>query len=90
MAEILLLLAVIAVPLAIGALTAYLARPWWWRALLAITLAFVAPLRRAGSGRIARGRRRSGVPAHRCALRRRADVARRVDRSPAAWHSGVT
>jgi type VI protein secretion system component VasK len=58
MAEILLLLAVIAVPLAIGALTAYVARPWWWGALLAVTLAFVAaiaPEPEAGESRVAAG-----------------------------------
>jgi hypothetical protein len=44
MAEVVLLLAVAAVPLVIGAVTAYLARPWWWGAILAIALAFVAAI----------------------------------------------
>jgi hypothetical protein len=43
-AEIVLLLAVVAVPLLIGAATALLARPWWWGALVAIGLAFVAAI----------------------------------------------
>ena len=44
MAEIVLLLAVVAVPLLIGAAAAYLARPWWWGALVAIGLALVAAI----------------------------------------------
>jgi hypothetical protein len=43
-AEVVLLLAVVAVPLLIGAATVYLARPWWWGALLAIVLAFIAAI----------------------------------------------
>jgi hypothetical protein len=44
MAEVLLLVAVVAVPILIGAATVYLSRPWWWGAILAIVLAFVAAI----------------------------------------------
>jgi hypothetical protein len=44
LAEILLLVAVVVLPLVIGAVTAYAARPWWWGAALAIALAFVAAI----------------------------------------------
>jgi hypothetical protein len=44
MAEIVLLIAVLAVPLLIGAATALLGKPWWWGALVAIALAFVAAI----------------------------------------------
>jgi uncharacterized membrane protein YkvI len=58
MAEVLLLLAVIAVPLAIGAATAYFARPWWWGALVAIAvflLAAIAPEPEEGEARVSGG-----------------------------------
>jgi hypothetical protein len=41
-AESLFLLAVVAVPLLLGAAAVHLARPWWWGAPLAVALAFVA------------------------------------------------
>jgi hypothetical protein len=44
LAEVLFLLAVIAAPLVIGAATVYLSRPWWWGAILAIVLVFVAAI----------------------------------------------
>jgi len=44
MAEIVLFVAVLALPLLIGAATAYLSRPWWWGAALAVALAFVAAI----------------------------------------------
>ena len=44
MAALLLLIAVLAVPILLGAATAYLSRPWWWGAILAIALACVAAI----------------------------------------------
>ena len=44
MAEIVLLIAVVLLPIAIGAATVYLARPWWWGAVVAVALAFVAAI----------------------------------------------
>jgi hypothetical protein len=44
LAEVVLFVVVLAVPLVIGAATVYEARPWWWGALLAILLAFVAAI----------------------------------------------
>jgi hypothetical protein len=44
MGEVLLLLAVVAAPILIGAATVYVSRPWWWGAVLAIALAFVAAI----------------------------------------------
>ena len=47
-----------AVPLAIGAATAFLARPWWWGALLAIVvflIAAIAPAPEEGESRVAAG-----------------------------------
>jgi hypothetical protein len=58
MAEVVLLIAVIALPLAIGAATAYLVRPWWWGAAVAVALAFVAaivPEPEEGESRLAAG-----------------------------------
>jgi cobalamin synthase len=43
-AETLFLLAVLAVPLGVGAATVFLHRPWWWGAILAIALVFVAAI----------------------------------------------
>jgi hypothetical protein len=43
-AEALFLLAVLAVPLAIGAATVFLRRPWWWGAVLAVAIVFVAAI----------------------------------------------
>jgi hypothetical protein len=42
MAEVLFLVAALAVPLVVGAATAYLDRPWWWGAVVAVVLALVA------------------------------------------------
>ena len=58
MAELLLLLAMLAVPVALGALAAYLARPWWWGALAAIAIfwiAAIAPAPEEGESRLAAG-----------------------------------
>jgi hypothetical protein len=44
LAEVLFFVAVIGVPLVIGAATVYLSRPWWWGAILAIVLVFVAAI----------------------------------------------
>jgi hypothetical protein len=44
MAEIVLLIAVVLLPIAIGAATVYLERPWWWGAVVAVALAFVAAI----------------------------------------------
>jgi hypothetical protein len=57
-ADVLVLLAVVAVPLGIGALTAYLERPWWWGALVAVVLAvvaLVAPEPEEGESRLVAG-----------------------------------
>jgi hypothetical protein len=43
-AELILFIAVLAVPIVLGAATAYLLRPWWWAALLAIAVVFVAAI----------------------------------------------
>jgi hypothetical protein len=58
MAEVLLLLVVLAVPLAIGAATVVLGRPWWWGALVAIVLfwvAAIAPEPEEGESRLVAG-----------------------------------
>ena len=44
MAEALLLMAVIAIPVALGAAATYLRRPWWLAALVAIVVFLVAAL----------------------------------------------
>jgi hypothetical protein len=44
LAEALFLLAALALPILIGVATVYLARPWWWGALLAIAIVFVAAI----------------------------------------------
>jgi uncharacterized membrane protein YkvI len=44
MAEILLLLSIVAAPLAAGALATLLSRPWWWGAILAIAVFLIAAL----------------------------------------------
>lgn len=57
-AELFLLLAVVAVPLALGVAAAVLRRPWWWAALLAVVIAMVAaiaPEPEAGEARVAAG-----------------------------------
>jgi hypothetical protein len=57
-AEVLLLVAVIAVPLIIGAASAYFARPWWWGALFAIAVflvAAIAPEPEEGEARVSGG-----------------------------------
>jgi hypothetical protein len=43
-AEALLLMAVIAIPVALGAVATYLRRPWWLAALVAIVVFLVAAL----------------------------------------------
>ena len=58
MAEVLLVLAAFVLPMALGALAVYLARPWWWGALAAIALfwiAAIAPAPEEGESRIAAG-----------------------------------
>ena len=58
MAEVLLLVAVIAVPLVLGAVCERLGRPWWWGALLAIVVflvAAIAPAPEEGESRVAAG-----------------------------------
>lgn len=58
MAELLLLVAVIAIPLVLGALAVLLARPWWWAAILAIAIflvAAIAPEPEEGESRLAAG-----------------------------------
>jgi hypothetical protein len=57
-AETLLVIAVFAVPLLIGAATAYLGRPWWWGALVAIAIfvvAAIAPEPEEGESRLVAG-----------------------------------
>ncbi len=44
MAEILLLLSIVAAPLAAGALATLLSRPWWWGAILSIAVFLLAAL----------------------------------------------
>ena len=41
MAELLLVLAAFVLPMALGALAVYLARPWWWGALAAVVLFWI-------------------------------------------------
>lgn len=58
MAEVLLVLAAFVLPMALGGLAVYLARPWWWGALAAIVLFWIAALAPApeeGESRIAGG-----------------------------------
>lgn len=58
MAELLLVLAMIAVPIVVGAATTYLRRPWWWGALVAVAVflvAAIAPEPEAGESRVAAG-----------------------------------
>ena len=58
MAEVVLLLAVVAAPLLIGAACVRLGRPWWWGALLAIALFWIAaitPEPEEGESRVALG-----------------------------------
>jgi hypothetical protein len=43
-AEVVLLVAAIAVPVLLGAAASYLGKPWWWGALLAIAIVFVAAI----------------------------------------------
>jgi hypothetical protein len=57
-AEVVLFFAIIAVPLAIGAAVAYLAKPWWWGAVLAVVvflIAAIAPAPEEGESRVAAG-----------------------------------
>ena len=56
MAEVVLVVVAFGLPLAVGALTAYVARPWWWGALVAIALFWVvaiAPEPEEGESRLA-------------------------------------
>ena len=58
MAEVLLLVAVIAIPIALGAAATYLRRPWWLAALLAVAVfvvAALAPEPEEGEARVAMG-----------------------------------
>jgi hypothetical protein len=58
MAELLLLVAVIGIPLVVGALAVFLARPWWWGAILAVAIflvAAIAPEPEEGESRVAAG-----------------------------------
>ena len=58
MAEVLLVAAVIAVPLVLGALASYFAKPWWWGAILAVAIflvAAIAPEPEEGESRVAAG-----------------------------------
>ena len=58
MAEVGLLLAVIAVPILIGVVVAFLQRPWWWGAVAAICVflvAALAPPPEEGESRVALG-----------------------------------
>ena len=58
MAEVGLLLAVVAVPILIGVGMSYLRRPWWWGAVAAICIflvAALAPPPEEGESRIALG-----------------------------------
>ena len=58
MAEVGLLIAVIALPIMIGAVTAYLAKPWWWGAVVAVVvflIAAIAPEPEEGESRVAGG-----------------------------------
>jgi hypothetical protein len=57
-AEILLLLSIVAAPIAAGVLTALLGRPWWWGAILSIAVFLVAalvPEPEEGESRLAAG-----------------------------------
>jgi hypothetical protein len=57
-AEIGLFVAVLVVPLLIGAVARFLRRPWWWGALLAAAVVFVAaiaPEPEAGESRLVLG-----------------------------------
>jgi hypothetical protein len=58
LAELLLTLSVVALPVLLGAVTGFTGRPWWWAALGAIVLFVVAaivPEPEAGEPRIAAG-----------------------------------
>ena len=58
MAEVVLLVAMIAVPVLIGAVTVYVAKPWWWGAVLAVLIfliAAIAPEPEEGESRVAGG-----------------------------------
>ena len=58
MAEVVLLVAMIAVPVLIGAVTAFLAKPWWWGAVVAVVvflIAAIAPEPEEGESRVAGG-----------------------------------
>jgi hypothetical protein len=57
-AEAVLLVVVIALPLVLGAVVAMIRRPWWWAAVLAVLIAFVAmvaPEPEPGESRLAVG-----------------------------------
>lgn len=53
-----MLLAAVVIPLAVGAATAFLERPWWWGALLAVAVFLVAaivPEPEEGEARVSAG-----------------------------------
>lgn len=55
-AEVLLAVVALVLPLLLGAGAAMMRRPWWWAALIAVTLAFVAmvaPQPEPGESRLA-------------------------------------
>lgn len=55
-AEIALLVAVVAIPIALGVVTVYAGWPWWWGAILAIAtflVAAIAPTPEEGEARVA-------------------------------------
>jgi apolipoprotein N-acyltransferase len=57
-AEVVLLLAAVLLPVALGCLAAVVRRPWWWAALAAIVLAMIAaiaPTPEPGEPRVAAG-----------------------------------
>jgi hypothetical protein len=57
-AEVVLLIAVIAVPVLLGVVLAHLGRPWWWGAIAAIVIflaAAILPEPEAGEPRVATG-----------------------------------
>jgi hypothetical protein len=57
-AEFVLMLAVLGLPLLLGLLAGYLGRPWWWAALVAVALfllAAIVPTPEPGESRVTGG-----------------------------------